>query len=200
MYLGLTGGIATGKSTVAAMLVGKGARLIDADQIAREVVEPGSEVLDQVAAAFGQAVLLADGSLDRAYLGKLIFEDADNRHKLNAIIHPPIRLLIRQRMETYAEKEPGRLIVVDIPLMYESGLETAYPFAEIMLVYVPATVQLARLMSRNQLNEEEAQRRISAQMPIEEKRARADRIIDNSRDLAYTKEQVDRFWIEKGLA
>lgn len=200
MYLGLTGGIATGKSTVAAMLVDKGARLIDADQIAREVVEPGSEVLREVAAAFGQAVLLADGSLNRAYLGKLIFQNADNRHKLNAIIHPPIRLLIRQRMEDISNREPDRLIVVDIPLMYESGLETAYPFEEIMLVYVPAPIQLKRLMLRDQLNEEEARQRISAQMPIEEKRVRADRIIDNSHSVEHTKEQIDRFWNEKGLA
>ncbi|GIQ69827.1 dephospho-CoA kinase [Xylanibacillus composti] len=192
MNIGLTGGIACGKSTVADMLVEKGAVLIDADRLAREVVEPGTPTLAQVADTFGQAVLLPDGSLDRKRLGQIVFADDAARKKLEALLHPPIRALMRSRMAAYEQEDPTRLVVVDVPLLYESGLVDY--FSEVMVVYVPPAVQLSRLMERDGMDEAAARQRIAAQLPIEEKRKRADIVIDNSGSLAETARQVDQFW------
>lgn len=115
MNIGLTGGIACGKSTVSAMLVSRGALLVDADTIARDVVEPGSPVLEQVAAHFGQAVLQADGSLHRKKLGEIIFGNTEARKQLESILHPPIRSQMREQMDAYERQFPGKLVVVDVP-------------------------------------------------------------------------------------
>ena len=120
MNIGLTGGIACGKSTVSAMLVSRGALLVDADQIARDVVEPGSPVLEQVAAHFGQAVLQADGSLHRKKLGEIIFGNTEARKQLESILHPPIRARCVRQMEAYELQFPDKLVVVDVPLLIES--------------------------------------------------------------------------------
>ncbi len=192
MNIGLTGGIACGKSTVADMLAARGAVLIDADQLAREVVEPGSPTLAQVADAFGQAMLQADGSLDRKRLGQVVFADESARKKLESLLHPPIRALMRSRMAAYEQEDPSRLVVVDVPLLYESGL-VEY-FSEVMVVYVPREVQLARLMERDGMDEDAAEQRISAQLPIDEKKAMADILIDNSGTRAATEQQIDQFW------
>lgn len=192
MNVGLTGGIATGKSTVSNMLVQRGARLIDADVIAREVVLPGHPVLQQVAKHFGQDILLDDGSLYRAKLGEIIFGDPSARKVLEGILHPPIRSLMKERMTQYEMEEPDRLVVVDIPLLFESKLQEL--FSSIVLVYVPVSIQLERLMKRNQLSLEEAEKRIEAQLPIESKRKLADFIIDNSKNTQHTEDEVDQFW------
>lgn len=192
MNIGLTGGIACGKSTVAAMLVDKGAVLIDADRLAREVVEPDSPTLAQVVEAFGQAVLQPDGSLDRKRLGQIVFADEGARKKLESLLHPPIRALMRSRMAAYEQEDPARLVVVDVPLLYESGL--AETFNEVMVVYVPSSVQLARLMERDGLKEEAAQQRIAAQLPIDRKKELADIVIDNSGTITETARQIDLFW------
>jgi dephospho-CoA kinase len=197
MNIGLTGGIACGKSTVAAMLVRRGAILIDADKIAREVVEPGSPVLDRVADRFGQAVLLSDGSLNRKKLGEIIFNDQKAREDLQNLLHPPIRTLMRERMRRFEQEEPKRLVVVDVPLLFESKLE--WMFSEIMLVYVPRQMQLQRLMQRDGLTPEQAESRLRAQMPIDEKKSLADIVIDNSGSLEETERQIDLFWSERGL-
>lgn len=195
MNIGLTGGIATGKSTVSSMLVERGAALIDADQVAREVVMPGSPYLADIAHQFGQAVINDDGSLNRGKLAKIIFNDDEARKSLEAILHPPIRETMLSRMQQLEAERSDRLVVVDIPLLFESGLQQY--FSQVMLVYVPEAIQLQRLMKRDGLDEAEARARISAQMAIEEKRKLADVIIDNSGSLQATEAQIEQFM--KGL-
>lgn len=192
MKIGLTGGIASGKSTIASLLVERGALLVDADQVAREVVLPGEQALEAIASTFGQAVLEADGSLNRKALGEIVFRDKDSLAKLEAITHPAIRERMQAKIHTYAEQFPERLIVADIPLLYETKQEHLYD--GIMVVYVPAEIQKVRLMERNQVSEEEAIRRVSLQMDIEQKRSKADWVIDNSGSLAETKRQLNEFW------
>lgn len=197
MNIGLTGGIASGKSTVSAMLVELGAALVDADQIAREVVEPGMPALAEIARTFGEAVLNEDGTLNRKRLGQIVFADAAQRKRLEQIVHPAIRRIMRQRMAELEKADPGRLVVADVPLLFESGLEGM--FERVMLVYVPPHVQLERLMARDGLTREQALERIAAQMPIERKRELADIVIDNSGTKERTREQVLRYWRESGL-
>lgn len=192
MNIGLTGGIATGKSTVSRMLVERGARLIDADLIAREVMEPGHPVLASVVNHFGQDILLPDGTLNRKKLGERIFVHPEERELLNSMTHPAIRTEIVSRLRRFEAEEPQRLVVADVPLLYESGQADIYE--RIMVVYVSQDLQLRRLMERDGLSAQAAQHRLSSQMDIEEKRERADIVIDNSRGLDYTKSQVDEFW------
>lgn len=197
MIIGLTGGIASGKSTVSALLVNKGARLIDADVIAREVMLPGHEVLAAAVKQFGEEILFPDGTLNRAKLGAIVFNDPAALQALNNLTHPAIRQEIKDRMLNMEQEEPERLIIVDIPLLFESGLDNM--FKEIVVVYVPREVQISRLMERNRLSLEEAEARLNAQMDIELKRNKADYIIDNSGDLAHTEQQVAVFWDRLGL-
>ncbi|MCC3375854.1 dephospho-CoA kinase [Cohnella sp. REN36] len=197
MNIGLTGGIATGKSTVARLLVERGAALVDADRIAREIVEPGQAPLAQIADRFGPEVLQADGTLDRRRLGQIVFADAAKRKELEAITHPAIRALMRERVEALERERPDRLVVADIPLLYESGLASLYD--AVLVVYVPRALQRQRLMARDGLTAEEADKRLSAQMDIEEKKRRADYVIDNSSSLDDTAKQVERFCLEMGL-
>jgi dephospho-CoA kinase len=197
MNIGLTGGIATGKSTAARLLTERGAVVVDLDRIAREVVEPGQPALQQIAERFGPSVLLEDGALDRKKLGAIVFSDAAERKALETITHPAIRAVMKARMTHYETTEPDKLVVVDVPLLYESKLE-GY-FEQVMVVYVPRPTQLRRLMERDGLSAEEADKRLQAQMDIEEKKQRADILIDNSGSLAETAEQIARFWREKGL-
>ncbi|MDG0808236.1 dephospho-CoA kinase [Cohnella rhizosphaerae] len=192
MNIGLTGGIATGKSTVARMLVARGAALVDADRIAREIVEPGQAALVRIAERFGDRVIQADGSLDRRMLGTIVFADAEERKALEAITHPAIRELMRERVAALEAERPDRLVVADIPLLYESGLQHVYE--GVMVAYVPREVQRTRLIGRDGLSPEEADKRIGAQMDIEEKRRLADYVIDNSGTVAETEAQLDRFW------
>jgi len=197
MNVGLTGGIACGKSTVAGMLVRRGAFSIDLDQIAREVVLPGSPVLARVADCFGQGILNTDGSLNRKALGEIVFNDPNARKKLESIMHPPIRALMKERMAALEQAHPDRLVVVEVPLLYESGLQAM--FDEVMVVYVPRDMQLARLQEREGLSLEQAEKRLNAQLPIEDKKKWADVVIDNSGTLEQTERQVDEYWKRKGL-
>ena len=190
--IGLTGGIASGKSTVSAQLAELGAAVVDADRIAREIVEPGSPILADIATRFGQALLLPDGSLDRKALGAIVFADEGKRKELESIMHPAIRAIMKQRMTELERDQPTRLVVVDVPLLFESGL--APMFERTLLVYVPPATQLQRLMARDGSTEEEAASRLQSQMPIDRKRELADIIIDNSGSLERTKEQILRFW------
>jgi dephospho-CoA kinase len=198
MNIGLTGGIACGKSTVSAMLVHRGAILVDADQIAREVVEPSSPVLHEVAEQFGNEVLLLDGSLNRKKLGEMIFGNDEARKKLESLLHPPIRALMRGRMEAFEQLHPDKLVVVDVPLLYESCLE--YMFDKILVVFVPRDVQLQRLVERDKLSLEQAEARLKAQMDIELKRERADIVIDNRGTLEETEKQIGDLWRRMGLS
>ncbi|MEF7441116.1 dephospho-CoA kinase [Paenibacillus lautus] len=193
MNIGLTGGIATGKSTVSSMLAMKGALLVDADIIAREVMLPGHPVLGKVTEHFGEAILFEDGTLNRKKLGEMIFHHPEQRAALNEITHPAIRQEIRERTEAYERQHPDRLVVADIPLLLEA--REAYPYLkQIAVVYVPRELQLARLMERDALTREAAEARLSSQMDIEQKKLRADILIDNSGTLAETQQQVDNLW------
>lgn len=190
--LGLTGGIATGKSTVAAMFVELGAGLIDADIGARIVVEPGSAGLAAVVAHFGRQILYEDGTLDRARLGQIVFNQPEQKQALEAILHPLILTWMKQRLQEYVrDKTP--VVVLDIPLLYETGagLELCDYTA---VVWVPPQVQLERLMQRNHYSYQEAMARITAQMPIDKKRALANFCIDNSGSPVNTKQQVMQLW------
>ncbi|ANS73760.1 dephospho-CoA kinase [Paenibacillus yonginensis] len=198
MKIGLTGGIATGKSTVSRMLTRRGALLIDADVLAREVMEPGHPVLEAVVQRFGKDILLPDGTLDRKKLGTRVFESPEERLALNAITHPAIRAETKRRIEAYEAEYPDKLVVADIPLLYESGLDSLYE--TIMVVYVPREIQLMRLMERDGLDALQAEARLSAQMDIEQKRTIADIVIDNSQGLEQTEAQVEAFWKSCGLS
>lgn len=191
--IGLTGGIATGKSTVAAMLAGRGAAVVDADELAREVVVPGQPALEEIAADFGAGVLAADGTLDRAALGDIVFADEERRRRLEEITHPRISVLMRQRIADAMAAAPP-LVVVDIPLLFENGRSGMVE--GVLLVDADEATQLRRLLERDGLAEVEARRRIAAQMPIERKRPLATWVVDNGGDLAATERQVEAWWAE----
>ncbi|UPK45862.1 dephospho-CoA kinase [Paenibacillus pabuli] len=197
MNIGLTGGIATGKSSVSAFLASKGALLIDADVIAREVMLPGHPVLAAAVQRFGQAILNEDGTLDRKKLGSIVFKNPEERKALEAITHPAIRKEMRERAAEYEHKHPEKLVVSDIPLLYESGLEDG--FEEVMVVYIPRSVQRERLMNRDGMTAEQADARIDLQMDIEDKKQRADIVIDNSGLWSETEQQIISFLHRKGL-
>jgi dephospho-CoA kinase len=175
MRVGLTGGVASGKSTVAALLRDLGAVVVDADVLAREVVEPGTPGLAAVVAEFGPEVLTSDGRLDRGELGAIVFAEPDRRAALEAIIHP----LVRERAAEIAAAAPrGVLVVHDIPLLVETG--QAGDFDAVLVVDVPEDVQLDRAMRDRGWSEHEARSRISAQAPREARLAAATHVIDNS--------------------
>jgi dephospho-CoA kinase len=197
MIIGLTGGIGSGKSTVSHLFVARGAKLVDADAIAREVVELGSPILDEVVAAFGEEILHPDGRLNREQLGNLVFQNPALKKQLENILHPPIRQLIRTRMNEFESADPEGLVVVDIPLLFESKLESM--FEHVVVVYVPEEVQITRLIAREGWSEDVAKRRIATQMPIEDKRLRADTVIENQFSLEQTANQVDALMTKWGV-
>ncbi|MBN6188025.1 dephospho-CoA kinase [Aneurinibacillus sp. BA2021] len=193
MVVGLTGGIACGKSTVSRMLAERNARIIDADIIAREVVRPGEDAWSLIIKRFGRDILLPTEELDRVKLGSIVFADEKARLDLNAIVHPAVRKRMRQLTED-AKAEGVALIVLDIPLLYESKLE--HMVEQIVVVYCTEAQQLERLMQRNGFAQEEAARRIASQLSIEEKKKRADYVINNSGTLTETERQVDELVAE----
>jgi dephospho-CoA kinase len=197
MNIGLTGGIATGKSTASSLLVQKGALLIDADAIAREVMLPGQPVLAAVTNFFGQAILQEDGTLDRKKLGNIVFNDKEALKVLNSISHPEIRKQMKERMNELEKQNPNTLIVIDIPLLIESGLQSM--FEQVLLVYVPRDIQKQRLMLRDSLSSEQAEARLLTQMDIEEKKFLADVVIDNSHSLEQTEQQLNELWLQLGF-
>jgi dephospho-CoA kinase len=188
--LGLTGGIGSGKSMVAQMFARLGAAVIDADQLAREVVEPGQPALEEIAATFGRDVLLPDGRLDRAKLAGIIFADPVERAKLDAITHPRIRA--RMDEEIRARRSGPGVLIVDIPLLYEN--DRTYSVERVIVVWVDPQTQLRRIRQRDGLSADAAGQRIAAQMPLEAKRARADHVIDNSGTREDTRRQVEAIY------
>lgn len=188
MVVGLTGGIASGKSSVAALLAARGAVIIDADVLAREVVAPGTPLLAQVAARFGD-VLAADGSLDRAALGRIVFADLEARRDLEAMIHPAVR---RRAAELEAQAPDGSVVVHVIPLLVETGQQDR--FDRVVVVDVDPDTQLRRLRDRDQADIPAAQARISAQATREQRLAAADIVIDNSGSPADLDGRVDALW------
>jgi dephospho-CoA kinase len=185
--LGLTGGIGSGKSMVAQMFARLGAVVIDADQVAREVVEPGQPALQEIAAAFGPDVLSADGRLDRPKLAEIIFADPVERAKLDAITHPRIRTRMNELIK--ARRSGPGVVIVDIPLLYENERRTRVE--KVIVVWVDPQTQQRRIRQRDGLSAEAAHQRIAAQMPLEAKRARADHVIDNSGTREDTRRQVE---------
>jgi dephospho-CoA kinase len=190
--IGLTGGIATGKSTVVEMLRRKGALIIDADQLAREVVEPNQPAWQEVLSWLGDSVLLPDLNLDRVKIAELVFGDQQKLKTLNAIIHPRVGTRILELTREIEQANPDAVIIYDIPLLIEAGMQEMVDL--ILLVYAPPALQLKRLIERDNLTAEEAELRLVAQLPIDEKKRFAHQIIDNSGSLAETEKQVDRFW------
>jgi dephospho-CoA kinase len=192
--VGLSGGIGSGKSTVAEILASLGAVVIDADAIVHELQAPGSTVLAELAEAFGSGILDARGALDRAALGAIAFRDPDARARLGAIMHPKVGAEMARRL-AIARDADSPLIVLDIPLLFEgrkagTGSASQTAFDTTILVYVPEATQVERQMERDGCDREEALRRIRAQLSIEEKRKLADHIIDNSGSRAATERQV----------
>ncbi|HEX6240094.1 MAG TPA: dephospho-CoA kinase [Polyangiales bacterium] len=177
VVVGLTGGIAAGKSTVARQFTALGVPVVDADKLAREAVAPGSEGLAEIVALFGPEVLLRDGTLDRKAVGARVFADANLRAKLNAITHPKIGQLGAQRVAEHAARG-AHYVVYEAPLIVENNLHRA--MHRLVVVSVDPVVQLARLIRRDGLTESEARARIDAQMPLEKKLEVADFVIDNS--------------------
>ena len=188
--LGLTGGIGSGKSMVASMFAKLGADVIDADQLAREIVEPGQAALEEIATAFGRNILMPDGRLDRGKLARVIFADPVARGRLNAITHPRIQDRIATEIAARGSR-PG-VLIVDIPLLYEN--DRTGTVEAVIVVWVDPKTQLRRLIERDGLSENEARQRIAAQMPLDEKRARADLVVDNSGSRENTRRQVEAIY------
>lgn len=189
--VGLTGGIGSGKSEVSRRLVSLGAVLVDADAVAREVVEPGTPGLAAVVAEFGDDILRPDGTLDRDRLGSIVFADDERRERLNAIVHP----LVGVRMQELVEDAPEDAVVVyDVPLLAENDLAGLYDL--VVVVDTPVEEQVRRLTELRGMTEEAARARIAAQATRERRRAVADRVIDNSGTLETLAAQVDKLWAE----
>ena len=188
--IGLTGGVGSGKSTVAGMFRDLGAVVLDADQATHDLYEPGSLAFDMIEGEFGPEYI-RDGRIDRARLGELVFNNADARQKLNAIMHPLVREWMAARTAE-ALMHGASVVVHDVPLLYESGLESIYPV--VVLVYVPEELQVRRLVQERGLPEDRARAMLAAQMPIDQKRDRAQHVVDNSGTREETREQVQQLW------
>ncbi|MBW1773675.1 MAG: dephospho-CoA kinase [Deltaproteobacteria bacterium] len=194
LLLGLTGGIASGKSTVATMLEDLGAQMIDFDVLAREAVEPGKPAWKEIVGYFGEQVLQEDQTLDRKKLGDIVFKDFEKRKKLEGFTHTSINEAFVSQVNEIAAKDPNAVIQAVIPLLFELNLQ--YQFHKNILVYVPAEVQVDRLMKRDGITAEEASHRIQAQLPIDEKVGYADFVIHNDKSLEETRKQVEALWKE----
>lgn len=190
--IGLTGGVGSGKSTVAEILRALGATVIDADEAAHAVYEPGTAGFDAVVAAFGPEYV-RDGRIDRAALGRLVFDDPAARGRLNAIVHPLVREWMTERTREAIDRG-DEIVVQDVPLLYENGLDGL--FSSVVLVYAPPDVQLQRLVEGRGVPEDRARAMIASQMPIDEKRRRAHHVIDNSGTREETRRQVENMWAQ----
>jgi dephospho-CoA kinase len=191
LRIGLTGGIGSGKSTVSALLAERGAVVVDADRIAREVVAPGTAGLVAVAEAFGDGVLAADGSLDRPALAAIVFADPESRRRLDSIVHP----LVRARATEISAAAPADAVVVnDVPLLVETGQAGSYDL--VLVVEADPGTRVTRLVERG-LTAEDARARMAAQATDEQRRAVADVVLDNSGTREELVAQVDRFWAER---
>ncbi|MCO7175956.1 dephospho-CoA kinase [Sporolactobacillus kofuensis] len=187
MKIGLTGGIASGKSTVSKWFIKQGYPVIDADVISRQVVEPGEAALTEIAKQFGGQMILPSGNLDRRKLGKLVFQNAEKRKQLDDLMHPVIRQRMMKELDQL-ERVGIQTVVLDIPLLFENGLETLVD--KIIVVTVTEQNQRTRLMARNRFSSDEARARIHAQLPLTEKVRKADAVIDNNGSIEQTEAQL----------
>lgn len=199
MIIGLTGGIATGKTTVSHFLQKLGAKIIDADKIAHEVLKKGNKGWKQILKAFGKDILNDDGEINRSLLGRLVFSDTEKRRKLEKIVHPIIikeieEQLKKLRMNTGNATEGNKVIVLDAPLLYETGLDRLVD--QVWVVYTDKETQLERLQKRDGLTLQEARDRISAQMDLSKKCQLADRVIYNTEDEIKLQERILTLWRE----
>lgn len=193
LVVGLTGGIGTGKSTVSEMLARRGAVVCDADQISREVVEPGTEGFQEVVDAFGSDVVAPDGSLDRGALARVVFNDPEKRKTLESIVHPRVGLEIARTVEE--RRDTDDVVVLDVPLLLEAPGGSAR-FADLVVVVAASTEQQLERLAAKGMDREDAEARIASQMPMEEKIERADRVIHNDGSLEDLEGQVDELWRE----
>ena len=194
LIVGLTGGIGSGKSAVAEMFREEGAEVIDFDYLARLVVEPGTPAWRDIVEYFGRRILFSDKTLNRSALAEIVFSDEESRKALEGFTHPRIferRDALLKRIE---EEDPLSVVVIDFPLMFELGLRKGLD--EVILVYVPREVQIERSANRDKLSREAVEKRLKAQMPIEEKRSLSDYVIDNQGSFSETKDQVHRIMLE----
>jgi dephospho-CoA kinase len=196
--VGLSGGIGSGKSTVAATFTELGACVVDADAIVHDLQAAGSPVLDELSDEFGPEIIAADGSLDRAALGDIVFRDPDARKRLGAIMHPKVGAEMMRQLA--AGRDSGAaLVVLDVPLLFEgiragTGISTQLDLHSTIAVHVPPAMQLERQIARDGCTREEAQRRIDSQLPIDEKKQLADFVIDNAGTREETRDQVERLF------
>lgn len=185
--IGLTGGIASGKSTVSDMLITQGHAVICADKVAHQVMARGGPAYDSIVAKFGKEFVSMDGEIDRDKLGEHVFGNPDLLNSLNEIVHPHVEEAILEEI-AYLKTKNSRLVILDIPLLFEAEFE--HLCEEIWLVYVPASTQIERLMKRNSLSREQAEKRLASQMSIEDKKEKSDFVIDNSGSLDNTRSQL----------
>lgn len=190
--IALTGGIASGKSTISRRLAEHGAVIVDADQIVRDVQAPGSPVLTEIATAFGDEVIAADGSLDRAALGAVVFGDPEALARLNAIVHPAVGIESKRRFDDAFRQNPEAVVVYDVPLLVEARVDD--PWDLIVVADAPAEMRHRRLRELRGMSDDEATGRIAAQVSDEQRRAIADVVIDTSGTLEHTHAQVDALW------
>lgn len=175
--IGLTGGIATGKSTASRFFAEAGVPVVDADQLARQVVEPGQPAWEGIRREFGDAVLQSDGALDREALAEIVFRDPDARKRLNAIVHPRVAEEAARQVKRLLAADPEGIVVYDVPLLFETGSENRFEL--VAVVYAPRSEQIRRLRKRDGLTAEAAERRLDSQIDIEEKARRAQVVLDN---------------------
>lgn len=194
LVIGLTGGIASGKTTVATILQELGAEVLDADEVAKKIVQKGKPAYKEIINTFGRKVLTSDGDLNRKLLGKIVFNDEEKRKKLESIIHPRVKEYFLEEIQRIKEKDPQKIIVLDVPLLLESGMETLVD--EVWVVAVSEELQIKRIELRDRIGRQEALKRIKAQMPLKEKLKYADRIINAEGTLEDTKRQVVSLWRE----
>jgi dephospho-CoA kinase len=194
LNVGLTGGIASGKSTVARMLAEKGAILIDFDDLAHAVEIPGGLVWREIVGHFGEGILLPDRRIDRLKLGAIVFSDRQKRAILDRLVHPAVFAEWQKRLREIEKERPDAVVLSDIPLLFEAGVEKMVDL--VLLVYIPPEEQIRRLMVRSSFTPEEAERRVASQMPIGEKILRADIVIRNEGPIEETAREVNRAWEE----
>lgn len=192
--IGLTGSIGSGKSTVSKIIRETGISVICADEVAHQVVKVGTPAYQQIIQFFGKEILLPDQSINREKLGKLVFKDEGKRKLLNSIVHPEVIKKMQQEIKNY-QKNKAPLVFLDIPLLYESGLENICD--QVVVAYAPETIMIERIKKRDGLSDQEIKNRITSQMSIEEKKKKADYVIDNSGNLTQTKKQIEKLLKEK---
>jgi dephospho-CoA kinase len=192
LNVGLTGGIACGKSTVAKMFVNQGAYLIDFDKLAHEVQEPGKQAWQKVVDYFGKEILLPDKKIDRVKLGGIVFADNKKLVVLNNIVHPLVYREWHAQLEKICKKEKHAIVLSDVPLLFEGNMQHLFDLT--MLVLIAPEDQVRRLITRNRISKEEAEKRLSSQMPINKKIALADIVIDNRGNIPETEKRVGQVW------